>query len=204
LTIDDDMVCPFGHAQWFKDNTGFSFADQFMSSNTLDRLMSHNKTLVGALYFSRNPARIPMYGEGANPKEAEYARSGPHDLIKPTRWVGTGCLLIHRSVFEAIEKKFPRLARGPNGKGGQWFTSTEASLLEKVSVVKARLEQGALTAEKAYEALSQLSEVLAKAAHENPLGSGEDVSFCLRAQAAGHTPFVDMGLRCGHIGHYVY
>ena len=36
------------------------------------------------------------------------------------------------------------------------------------------------------------------------LGVGEDVSFCLRAQAAGHVPHVDLGLRCGHVGNYVY
>jgi hypothetical protein len=39
---------------------------------------------------------------------------------------------------------------------------------------------------------------------ENPLGSGEDVSFCLRAAAAGHQPHVDMGLVCGHIGYQCF
>jgi hypothetical protein len=52
--------------------------------------------------------------------------------------------------------------------------------------------------------LEGLESALAVANFENPLGSGEDVSFCLRAQAAGHTPHVDLGLRCGHVGNYVY
>jgi hypothetical protein len=204
LTIDDDMICPFGNAQWFKANTGFNFPDKFMALNALDRLMSHGKTLVGALYFGRNPGGSPMYGEGANPQEAQYAKNGPYDLAKPTRWVGTGCMLIHRKVYEDIEKRFPRLARGPDGRGGQWFTSTEAGLLEKLAAVKAKLEQGKLDAQKAYDALAGITGVLSAAAFENPLGSGEDVSFCLRAQAAGHVPHVDMGLRCGHVGHHVY
>ena len=204
LTIDDDMVCPFGNAQWFKANTDFDFPDKFMGLNALDRLIGHGKTLVGALYFGRHKRGAPMYAEGVNPAEAEYARSGPHDLIKPTRWVATGCMLIHRKVFEDIEKKFPRLARGADKKGGQWFTSTEAGMLEKVAAVQAMLEQGAHNAEKSYKAHEMLTSVLAQAASDNPLGAGEDVSFCFRARAAGHVPYVDMGLVCGHIGNYVY
>lgn len=203
LSIDDDMVVPFGHAGWFKETTGFDdFPQKFLEMNALDRLMSHKKTLVGALYFGRHKGGPPVYNEGsANPQEAEFARKAPHDLVKPTRWVGTGCLLAHRSVFEDIEKRFPNLARGPDGKGGHWFTSTEASLMADLTLVRDRLHSGALDGEKAYEALSGLESALSRAKWENPLGSGEDVSFCLRAMAAGHQPFVDLGLVCGHLGH---
>jgi len=166
--------------------------------------MSHGKTLVGALYFARHKHGPPVYGEGALPEEARYARSGPHDLAKPTRWVGTGCLLSHRSVFEDIEKRFPRLARGADKKGGNWFTSTEASLLQRVEAVYAGLSSGPLTGDHAYKALTGLTEALAAAKAENPLGCGEDVSFCSRAAAAGHVPHVDMGLICGHLGNCVY
>src|SRR5579872_6205949 len=55
LTLDDDMVVPFGDPAWFKFYTGFNFPEKFMSLNALDRLMSHGKTLVGALYFGRSP-----------------------------------------------------------------------------------------------------------------------------------------------------
>lgn len=204
LTIDDDMVVPFGHAEFFKSYTGFGFAEKFMSWNALDRLMSHGKTLVGALYFGRYPTSGPMYNEGlCSPQENAYCRSGPHDLIKPTRWVGTGCMLIHRTVFEDIEKKFPRLAR--QGKsGGQWFTSTEAVLMEQLMALRASVQGTQLTGETAYKLLSGLDSALARATFDNPLGTGEDVSFCLRAAAAGHHPYVDMGLICGHIGHCTY
>lgn len=199
LTIDDDMVLPFGHAEWFKQNTGFSFPEKFMELNALDRLLSHGKTLIGALYFGRSLKAPPMYGEALNPAEAEFARSGPHDLAKATRWVGTGCMLIHRTVFEDIEKRFPALAR-KNGKGGQWFTSTEASLQQQVKAVQDFLMGGG----NASEAAGMLDAALSLARFENPLSSGEDVSFCLRAKAAGHQPYVDMGLICGHLGQCVY
>ncbi len=205
LWLDDDMVCPFGNAEWFRMHTGFDFPEPFMALNTLDRLMSHGKTLVGALYFGRHKFGPPVVNEGANKEFAYYCRKGPHDKIAETRWVGTGCLLTHRSVFESIEKTFPRLSRGPSKSGGNWFTSTEASLLDNVQRIRDALAQGGqVTAEKSYKALEGLDAALALASNENALGNGEDVSFCLRAKAAGHTPHVDLGLICGHLGHCVF
>lgn len=205
LTIDDDMVVPFGNAKWFQAFTEFKMPEKFLAWNALDRLMSHGKTLVGALYFGRHPGGKAVYNEaGANPAENEYASKGPYDLVKPTRWVGTGCMLIHRTVFEDIEKRFPRLARKGNKTGGNWFTSTEATLVDGLARIRDAVQGKQMTGELAYKMLEGIDGLLAVAGHENPLGSGEDVSFCLRAQAAGHQPYIDLGLRCGHIGHKVY
>lgn len=205
LTIDDDIIVPVGNPRWFQAFTGFKFAEKFLAWNALDRLMSHGKTLVGALYMGRHEGAKAVYNEAsANPQEDAYAKMGPYDLIKPTRWVGTGFMLIHRTVFESIEQRFPRLARGPNKKGGNWFTSTEASLLDRVSRIRDAARGQKLTGEVAYKMLEGLESALSESAFENPLGSGEDVSFCLRAQASGHIPYVDMGLRVGHLGHKVY
>lgn len=204
LMIDDDMIVPFGDPAWFKQYTGFNFAEQFMKLNAIDRLMSHKKTLVGALYFGRHPTAPAVFNEGAaNNEIAAYARRGPHNEIRVTKWVGTGCLLTHRSVFEAIERKFPRLAR--NGtRGGNWFTSTEASVMQKLEQIRSELQSGPLDGTKAYKALEGVNAALALGEHDNILGFGEDVSFCMRAAAAGHPAHVDLGLICGHIGHAVY
>ena len=113
-------------------------------------------------------------------------------------------MLGHRSVFEDIEKKFPRLSRGHDGRGGNWFTSTEASLLQQVSAIRDAIQGKPLDGNAAYTAMAGLEDVLARAQAENSLGYGEDVSFCLRAAAAGHQPHVDMGLVCGHLGHFCY
>lgn len=205
LSIDDDMVVPFGDANWFNLTTGFGFPEQFARLNTIDRLLSHNKTLVGALYFGRNPGGPAVYGEGMlGGKEIEYARKAPINVLKPTRWVGTGCILVHRSVFEDIEKRFPRLARGPNKQGGQWFTSSEHNALDWIDKTRKMLSEGAMTGEKAMKAYEMMEAASNDARCSSTLGIGEDVQFCVRASQAGHQPYVDFGLVAGHIGHHVY
>lgn len=206
LTVDDDMVLPFGDAKGFRSFTGFKIPDKFASLNTVDRLISHGKTLVGALYFGRWLHGKPVYAEGAESKAEEaWARRGPHDICKPTRWVGTGCLLVHRRVFLDIETKFPSLARGENGLGGQWFTSSEHDMKLSVTESLDILRDASTSAE------SRVAEVLKRLEHGTRfsgknagLGVGEDVIFCRRAVQAGHQAHVDCGLVCGHVGEAVY
>lgn len=202
LTIDDDMLVPFGNAGWFNAYLGYDLPEPFCSFNAIDRLLSHGKTLVGALYFGRWKDGWPVYGEGK--AEVAYARSAPHNVCKRTRWVGTGCLLIHRSVFEDMEKRFPHLARGADGKGGHWFSTSEHHLLDGVHRVYSELAKGAMTGEKALKAFESLGGLLTEAKAKSSLGMGEDAQFCIRAAESGHAPHVDMGLVCGHIGHTVY
>lgn len=202
--IDDDMVLPFGDAAWYNANSDFNLVEPYASLHALDRLMSHQKTLVGGLYFGRYPTGAPMYGEGMNGQEADRARTAPFDEVKPTRWVGTGCMLIHRSVFEDIEKEFPKLARGANGYGSQFFSTSEHKLFSDVERVRAGMADGAMTGEKCVAAYAQIEKALASARRNSSLGMGEDVQFCIRASQAGHQPHVDMGLLCGHMGGVVY
>lgn len=206
LMVDDDMVIPVGSAEVFRAYTGFDFQEPFMSWNALDRLMSHGKTLVGALYYGRQAKDNPaVFNEAAaNKMISDQFRKGPKDEIRQTRWVGTGCILIHRKVFEDIEKKFPRLARGADGKGGNWFTSTEAGLLDRLEALRDKFLGKRLGGEEAFELMAGLEKSLALAKQENTLGTGEDVAFCLRAAAAGHPAYVDLGLRVGHLGNCCY
>lgn len=205
LSIDDDMVVPFGHAEWFRTFTGWSeFPEKFAALNSLDRLMSHGKTLVGATYFGRHWHGVPVFGEGNNPTVAAEIRKGPVDECRPTRWVGTGCLLVHRTVFEDIEKKFPNLARGADKKRGQWFTSSEHVAMDAIRRTREMLATGPMTGEKSVKALEMLIGAESDARAKASLGQGEDVTFCKRAFEAGHQPYVDFGLVCGHIGSACY
>lgn len=205
LTIDDDMVVPFGNANWFKMYSGWTnYPDPFAGFNAIDRLMASGKTLVGATYFGKHGAGKPVYAEGAVPTEADLIRKGPRDLVKPTRWVGTGCMLIHRSVYEDIEKRFPNLKRSSEGTGGQWFTPSETNAIDLLQRVRDMLSTGKMDGEKALKAYEMIDGGLGEARHKSALGMGEDVTFCVRAAEAGHQPYVDVGLICGHIGSQVY
>ena len=204
LMVDDDMVLP-GNAAWFNAFTDMGLPEQFASFNVVDRLLSHGKTLVGALYFGKHKHGKPMYCEGVyNPVEEDYARKAPFDVVKPTKWVATGCMLIHRQVFLDIEKRYPRLARNKEGLRSQFFTSSEDAVVEAAADC-IRLMKDALpgaTIMGKVEAI--LKAAVMEAERHTPLGLGEDVSFCRRATVTGHQPHVDMGLVLGHIGTQVY
>lgn len=200
LCIDDDMVVPFGNAKLFNSFTGFNHPEAYAGLNTIERLLSHGKTLVGGLYFGRWANGKPVFAGGAESKlEEDLCRRGPRNLCQPTRWVGTGCLLVHRTVFTAIEAKFPHLARNAKGTGGNWFTSSEHDLTAAVSEAIAMIEQG--DNEGALEALKTGQK---RSRQFSGLGVGEDVVFCHRAAQSGHQPHVDLGLVCGHTGSYCY
>lgn len=207
LCIDDDMVVPWGDAKWYRAFTGFHIPDRFAGLHTIDRLLSHGKTLVGALYFGRWVGGKPVYAEAqdkAGVEEAKFAARGPHDVCKITRWVGTGCMLIHRSVYLDIEKRFPHLARNPDkGDDGNWFTPDGGDIRgpfrEALQILNdSGAPEGRMA--KACEILEAAERHVAK----QGLGIGEDVSFCLRAADAGHSAHVDLGLMCGHVGSAVY
>lgn len=204
LMVDDDMVLP-GHAAWFNAYTDMGLPEKFANFNVVDRLLSHGKTLVGALYFGKHKHGKPMYCEGVyNPAEEDYARQAPIDLIKPTKWVATGCLLVHRKVFLDIEKRYPRLARNKEGLRGQFFTASEDAAVEAVDACL-KLIDDAMPGNSIIgrvEAILRAGKL--EAERHTPLGLGEDVSFCRRATVTGNQPYVDMGLVLGHIGTQVY
>jgi hypothetical protein len=210
LTVDSDMVLPFGNSEWFNNFTSMNLPKPFCDFHALDRLLSHGKTLVGALYFGRWRNGAAMFNEGYRDKTIHaYLRKGPYDEIRPTRWVGTGCMLIHRSVFIDIEKKFPHLARKKTESGmrhGNWFTSSEHDTVSSVDAVLADLtaRHGQWDSTDALNAFQKLTDAQARSRHNSSLGTGEDVIFCHRAAQSGHQPYVDLGLWCGHIGHDVY
>lgn len=194
LWIDDDMLVPCGNSAWFKAHTRWrNLPDSFAGLNAIDRLLSHGKTLVGGLYFGRHPGANAVYGEAlGNAKESDYARTLQSE-VKPTSWVGFGCCLTHRSVFESITARHPEL-------NGQWFSSSEHSLVSDVNRARAMLADGPMTGEKALKAYEILEGAAKRSQAVSGLGTGEDVIFCRRAGESGHQPHVDLGLVCGHIG----
>ncbi len=135
----------------------------------------------------------------------DYIARQPRDEIRPTRWVGTGSMLIHRSVFEDIEKKFPFLGRDHEGKHCNFFTSSEHDLRNGADEALQILDDMSVSAEaRCAHVHKLLIDLKAKTEAYARLGTGEDVIFCHRAAQSGHQPFVDFGTISGHIGVKVF
>lgn len=203
LFVDDDMVLPCGNAPWFRQITGWDGCpDSIAGANTIPRLLSAGKTVVGGLYFGRNHLGKgkPMYAEGFhNPAEAKEARNlKANRTVRPTAWVGTGCLLVHRSVFTDIRNRFSHLRPSDPKEPFRYFSPAPDGALSRIHAASKALEEGDV--EKAKELLHQATgpESMVNA------WAGEDVVFSSRCRAVGHQPHVDFGLVCGHVGASVW
>ncbi len=206
FSLDDDMVVPWGNAGWYNKMTGFNFEEKWAGQNVLTRLLSHEKTVIGALYFGRHPEGKPLYAEGwASQAEANKARKAPFDAISATRWVATGALLVHRKVFLDIEAKYPGLSRCSNGRPGKWYSPSEHDLVGAATKALAVLnDDNATESARVRQASSIIAQASELSARNSIVGMGEDVSFCMRAAAAGHPAYVDFGCVAGHVGNAVY
>lgn len=192
LFLDDDMVLPTKDAGWFRTQTGLR-PGKWVGS-VFEGLSRHGKTVVGALYMGRDPRGIgkAMFSGGDEPGLLKAIRDGTASGLQQTRWVGTGCMLIHRSVFEDVRAKFPHLAPKSDGRPWHYFTPmADAAVAMLTRAVAAAKDSVTVSADDA-KAILEASRV--------PAHAGEDVAFCYRATAAGHPVYVDLDVVCGHMG----
>jgi hypothetical protein len=216
--IDDDMVVPMGSAGWFNQYTGFNLSGTYAGLHTVNRLRSHGKSLVGALYYGRNPSGRAMYYEALlnTPEgnaEDSRAHQAPRDELKATRWFGSGCFYNSRQVLLDIKAQMPHLAPQHPSEPWGFFSNSEDGLLRRMPQAKALVDSAASevkggSGEKAAGLLADLQKLLSEAEEDtkrnNRLHQGEDQTFGIRAGQCGHQPYVDMAVVCGHIGSAIY
>jgi len=104
MMIDDDIIPCIGRPEWSKywvQNLR-AVPDLPLKRHVLHRLMGAGKTLVGASYFGRQEGGALMASDQSlAPRARAY-----DDAVVEVDWVATGCMLVHRSVFEDIREKF--------------------------------------------------------------------------------------------------
>ncbi len=104
LMLDDDIIPCIGRPEWSKywvQNLR-GVPDLPLKRHVLHRLMGAGKTLVGASYFGRQEGGALMASDQSlAPRARAY-----DDAVVEVDWVATGCMLVHRSVFEDIREKF--------------------------------------------------------------------------------------------------
>lgn len=122
IWFDDDMVFPFGHAGIYMTMTNMrNVPAQFLGLNTIERLISWNKTIVGGCYWDRRGGGKLIAG-GNQPITSPI----PSDTIAGVAFVGTGCLAIHRQVFLDIATKFPEtMSEKSHGNECGFFTNIQ-------------------------------------------------------------------------------
>lgn len=98
---DSDMIFPAGPrwANWFLSRTGAkNIPQQFASLHTIDQLKSRGHKMIGGVYSPRQLNRKALIASGSPVSQ------GPVDRVEPVKWLATGCLLVHRSVYESMGK----------------------------------------------------------------------------------------------------
>jgi len=104
MMIDDDIIPCIGRPAWFRYwvQAARNLADLPLQRHVLHRLIGAGKTLVGASYFGRQEGGALM----ASDQSLAHRARAYEDKVVEVDWVGTGCILIHRKVFEDIRAKF--------------------------------------------------------------------------------------------------
>jgi hypothetical protein len=134
LWLDSDVMPPVGNPDWFKKKSRTqSLTKAQCGYDIIERLLGHNVPLVGAVYAARTEGAQMVIQPDIDPRhpgdqqKAEQIRKGQlHGLIN-VDWVGLGCTLIHRRVFESLR------AKSANGRQGDVdFFRSEGSKGEDV------------------------------------------------------------------------
>lgn len=119
MMMDDDIIPSIGRPAWMRHwvEAARKLNDRVLQRHVLQKLLGHGKTLVGCAYFGRQEGGKLMCSDQSLEREArEYA-----DRVVPVDWVGTGCLLVHRSVFDSVRASNPDLAPTQPGELFDYF-----------------------------------------------------------------------------------
>lgn len=130
------------------------------------------RPIVGGLcfaYMRDNPRKFwpTLYAWVPGTERLRRLTQYPADTLVPVAATGAACLLVHRTVFEEMARRWP--------PPWPWFAETP--FYERDEDGQPILETG--------DAYS------------------EDITFCLRAQAAGFPVFVHTAIRVGHVKEFV-
>ena len=140
LMMDDDIIPCIGRPAWMRSTvqSAQNVADLPLQRHIIHRLLNSGKTLIGGAYFGRQEGAKLMC---SNQSLVESARAY-NDIVEPVDWVGTGCLLIHRSVFDDIKKKHPELATANPDAPFDYFMPIMGHVGEDVAFCRRAKEAG--------------------------------------------------------------
>lgn len=143
LMIDDDMILPIGRPELTRQMARLpqNYPAHALELHVAHRLIGHGKTLVGATYWARHMGGQPVNSlrndAGYLAEAADFS-----DRVMSCDWVGTGCLLIHRKVFEDMKEKFPELAPNFENQPFNYFQPGQDGRGEDIAFCHRAIECG--------------------------------------------------------------
>ena len=140
LMMDDDIIPCIGRPSWMRATvqSAQNTPDLPLQRHILHRLVNSGKTLIGGAYFGRQEgARLMCSDQTLVLSARRY-----DDILAAVDWIGTGCLLIHRSVFDDIRKKFPELTTNDPENPFDYFLPMKGHVGEDISFCYRAKEAG--------------------------------------------------------------
>lgn len=124
--VDGDIVPSWGDPAFFYDVKRLGIPEgripqEYLRQKALERLLVHGKTIVGSVYQQRRVGGkvcSPIDLRPGNDEAVRRIRRGPRNELLEVEWCATGCLLVHRSVYQDIQKANPD--RAPQAEGEPW------------------------------------------------------------------------------------
>lgn len=80
--------------------------DMILPPDTLDRLLEHNKDIVGGVYMTKYEEQRPV---------VEFFNEKPTEMPFKVKAIGTGCLLIKTDVFKKLPQPWFKYEWNDNG-----------------------------------------------------------------------------------------
>lgn len=147
--LDGDTVPPINNPAASYHRFGYNEAlvkPVFLNFHAVDRLRSRNKTLIGSVVSDKKPGNRLIIQPDLHPKNdhdrqlcEKLKRNGPVDEVIPVPYIGTGCTLIHRSVFLDIARKYPELKPENPKEPFNYFGRGEATVLQGEDIAFSKL-----------------------------------------------------------------
>ena len=140
LMLDDDIIPCIGRPTWMRHwvQAARNIPDLPLQRHVVHRLVGSGKSLIGGAYFGRQEGGTIMCSDTSL---ASHAKSYS-DAVAAVDWVATGCMLVHRKVFEDIATAFPELGPKKEGDAFDFFHPLSSNEGEDVSFCRRAAKSG--------------------------------------------------------------
>lgn len=102
LMIDDDIIPSIGRPSFLKYwvSAARNVLDMPLQRHIIHKLVGNNKTIVGTAYFNGHEnSELVCSDKSLAVRARQY-----EDAVVKVDWIGAGSMLVHRKVFEDIQK----------------------------------------------------------------------------------------------------